>query len=205
MNVILLFVLPLCLGVTGHQQRGTFNPLVVGKDRNIEDVKEIKSFSALFSEHGNDFSFILTLDGDVTLEHPDVAVVPTLFLLKDKKILASSHMRVSRSKEENQIVLQWSAVPDFYDESYCLIPTFPNRNNIMVLKVPFSSATVKRVTKDGKFHCATITTIKKSWHQKNTRARNSQIDFPYRYAKSCWPENEHATSFHIQCDARDSH
>lgn len=145
----------------GYEGRGILNMVVVGEDYDIKDIKEIKGFSALAVKTQDDLSYILTLDGDTKLTHPDSGTVPTLVLCKGGTIVASVHLRVSHWEKHSELIMEWTAVPDFDESSYCLIQMYPNTENMVTMKVPFSAARVVKVDQDGQRQTTTLRELQK--------------------------------------------
>jgi hypothetical protein len=151
----------LAVGCTSYEGEGILNVVEVGERYKVDDIKEIIDFTALYIEGSKrDLDYILTLRGDVQLEHPDGGLLPTLILMKEGQVFASVHLRVSRDEKQMRLILEWSAVPDFHDDSYCFLQLYPNSEEMFTLKIPFSAAKVSKATKERGIESTTIDRVR---------------------------------------------
>jgi hypothetical protein len=75
--------------------------------------------------------------------------------------LASIHLRESRSEKEIKVFYEWSASPQFDEDSYVLFQVYPALEIMATLKISFSAVQIKRVTPGGKQQSTTISELRK--------------------------------------------
>lgn len=148
----------LCItyNVNAYDGKGGLNLVIVGEQHQLKEIKEIKDFFGLAVEGQRDVSYVLTLDSNAWPKDPQVIWAPVLVLRSEGEVVASAILNVQRDEKAKELTFQWTAVPQFDEESYFRIQMYPNSEKMTMLQVPLSTAKLWSVSKDKKRKSTTI-------------------------------------------------
>jgi hypothetical protein len=126
MRFALLPLILLALAGKLYDGHGILNLVEVGKDYKLEEVKEIKDFSAFYAETDNGDKliwFALEIDPNIVVGSPGKGLAPTLILMREKEIVAAIGLRVGnvdRQTADIGQVMEWKVGADFEEASHCM-------------------------------------------------------------------------------------
>jgi len=146
--------------VNAYDGKGELNLVVVGEQHQLKAIKEIKDFFGMAVEGQRDVSYVLTLDSNAWPNDPQVIWAPVLVLRSGGEVVASAILNEQRDEKAQELTFQWTAVPQFDEDSYFRIQMYPNTEKMAMLQVPLSTAKLWSVSKDRKRRATTISELR---------------------------------------------